>query len=122
VLRTLLADPRPLHLLAVLNDGIADGRDVSWIWDVDFELLRDRTALALASGTRAADMALRLAYAGLDPAVLRPPEPDTARAVQRAIELTPAGGRLYVLPTYTAMLAVREQLAALAGRGRYWEQ
>jgi UDP-N-acetylmuramyl tripeptide synthase len=116
----VLTDADPLHLLLVLNDGIADGRDVSWIWDVDFELLRGRVALALASGSRAADMALRLSYADLGRAVAL--EPDVRRAAQRALAATPVGGRLYVLPTYTAMLQVRDLLAGLAGRRRFWDQ
>jgi UDP-N-acetylmuramyl tripeptide synthase len=118
VLRTILADTEPLRLVLILNDGIADGRDVSWIWDVDFELLRGRTADAIAAGSRSADMALRLKYAGLDSCV----EQNLSRAVERAIDATPAGGRLYVLPTYTAMLDVRDLLAGLAGRGHFWNQ
>jgi UDP-N-acetylmuramyl tripeptide synthase len=135
VVRTLLAEPGPLHLLLVLNDGIADGRDISWIWDVDFEALRGRAALALASGDRAADMALRLKYAGVDGASPASEtgstsplgsrlivEPDVRRAASRALAATPPGARLYVLPTYTAMLQVREHLAGLAGRQRFWDQ
>ena len=121
VLRTLLtSESDPLRLLLLLNDGIADGRDVSWIWDVDFELLAGRTALAVAAGSRAADMALRLKYAGLAGALAI--EDKTRSAIFHALSQTPAGGRLYVLPTYTAMLDVRDQLAALAGRGRFWQQ
>jgi UDP-N-acetylmuramyl tripeptide synthase len=145
VLRTILADPGPLYVLLVLNDGIADGRDVSWIWDVDFDLLRGRTALAIASGHRAADMALRLKYAGVaehlipGPFLLARPrpnglngggtdraglvlEPDVEEAVNQALAATPDGSRLYVLPTYTGMLKVRDHLAALAGRQRFWDQ
>jgi UDP-N-acetylmuramyl tripeptide synthase len=145
VLRTILSDPDPLHVMLVLNDGIADGRDVSWIWDVDFELLRGRTALAIASGHRAADMALRLKYAGVGEELVPGPfllarsrpngrngrqnsraglvlEPDVDEAVDQALAATPEGGRLYVLPTYTAMLKVRDHLAALAGRQRFWDQ
>ncbi len=122
VLRTLAAGEsgRPVHLLMILNDGIADGRDVSWIWDVDYEVLHGRTALVVASGTRAADMALRLKYAGLSERLMV--EDGIQAAAGRALSQTPAGGRLYVLPTYTAMLAVRDHLAALAGRRRFWEQ
>ncbi len=132
VLRTLLGLPErngqagadgamaPLHLLLVLNDGIADGRDVSWIWDVDFELLAGRVDTLVAAGTRAADLALRLKYAGLEEHLIL--EPDPRAAVSRALTQTPRGARLYVLPTYTAMLAVREHLAALAGERHYWEQ
>jgi len=133
VLRTLLGlaeaadgvgDPgpagAPLHLLFVLNDDIADGRDVSWIWDVDFELLAGRTGTLVAAGTRAADLALRLKYAGLERGLAL--EPELRAAVGRALTQTPPGARLYILPTYTAMLAVREHLAALAGERHYWEQ
>ncbi len=110
----------PLHLLIVLNDDIADGRDVSWIWDVDFELLAGRVGTLVAAGTRAADLALRLKYAGLEDRLAL--EPDPRAAVGRALTQTPCGARLYVLPTYTAMLTVREHLAALAGQRHYWEQ
>ncbi|MGH2600694.1 MAG: MurT ligase domain-containing protein, partial [Dehalococcoidia bacterium] len=94
VLRTLLADPDPLHLLVILNDGIADGRDVSWIWDVDFELLPGRTASATASGRRAADMALRLKYAGIGGADLTPRPPSLARkGVPRQTMVDPSNDR-----------------------------
>jgi hypothetical protein len=68
VLRTLALEPGEHDLLGVLNDNIADGRDVSWIWDADFELLAGRVRSATCSGTRAAELALRLKYAGVDPA------------------------------------------------------
>jgi lipid II isoglutaminyl synthase (glutamine-hydrolysing) len=65
VLRTLFSDGMPRHILFVLNDNIADGRDVSWIWDVDFERILQQTASLTAAGTRAFDLALRLKYAGV---------------------------------------------------------
>jgi UDP-N-acetylmuramyl tripeptide synthase len=124
VLRTILADPEPLRLLFLLNDGIADGRDVSWIWDVDFELLRGRTDVAIAGGQRAADMALRLKYAVLTRVADAPaaPVPSIPAAVERLLAATPVGGRAYVLPTYTAMLEVRDLLAGRAGERRFWDQ
>ena len=67
VLRTLALEPGEHDLLGVLNDKIADGRDVSWIWDADFELLAGRIRRVTCSGTRAADLAVRLKYAGVDP-------------------------------------------------------
>jgi UDP-N-acetylmuramyl tripeptide synthase len=67
VLRTLALEPGEHDVLGVLNDHIADGRDVSWIWDADFELLAGRIRRATCSGTRAADLAARLKYAGIDP-------------------------------------------------------
>jgi UDP-N-acetylmuramyl tripeptide synthase len=119
VLRTLALEPGEHDLLGVLNDQIADGRDVSWIWDADFELLADRIASAVCSGSRAADLAARLKYAGMDPARITI-EPDLPRALDTAAERTARGGTLYALPTYTAMLALRELLVARgAARGRW---
>src|SRR5205085_1541469 len=64
VLRTLFSDETPRHVLFVLNDNIADGRDISWIWDVDFERTLGSTSMPVLAGTRALDLALRLKYAG----------------------------------------------------------
>ena len=110
VLRTLALEPGEHDMLAVLNDNIADGRDVSWIWDADFEQLAGRLRRVTASGTRAAEMALRLKYAGVDPGRIRV-EPALDRALDSA--LADSGGAsapLFALPTYTAMLALRELL------------
>jgi UDP-N-acetylmuramyl tripeptide synthase len=121
VLRTITcADVEERDLVFFLNDDIADGRDISWIWDVDFELLAGRTRAVTASGHRAWDMALRLKYAGLEP-VLRV-EAETSEALASALRGTPEGQTLYVIPTYTAMLSVREILARQAGRGAFWEE
>jgi lipid II isoglutaminyl synthase (glutamine-hydrolysing) len=112
VLRTLALEPGSHDLLAVLNDNIADGRDVSWVWDADFELLAGRVRRATCAGTRAGEMAVRLKYAGVAPeriVVL----PELAVALEEAARANPAGGEpLYALPTYTAMLSLRELLAA----------
>jgi len=64
VLRTLFSDATPRHVLFVLNDNIADGRDISWIWDVDFERALGSVPMAVLAGSRAFDLALRLKYAG----------------------------------------------------------
>jgi lipid II isoglutaminyl synthase (glutamine-hydrolysing) len=122
VLRTITNDGPPADLVLLLNDNIADGRDVSWIWDVDFELLADKTRSITVSGIRAWDMALRLKYAGLyrDGAAPRV-ETEPAQALKQALAATPDGGTLYVIPTYTAMLEVRDLLASWAGRGAFWE-
>jgi UDP-N-acetylmuramyl tripeptide synthase len=120
VLRAISAEKGPKNLLFLLNDDIADGRDVSWIWDVDFEMLAGQAALLLASGRRAADMALRLKYADIDasPAI----EEDTESALKMALALTPEGERLYVIPTYTAMLQVRKLLARWGQRPPFWKE
>jgi lipid II isoglutaminyl synthase (glutamine-hydrolysing) len=110
VLRTLALEPGEHDLLGVLNDNVADGRDVSWIWDADFELLAGRVRRASCSGTRAAELALRLKYAGV-PAERIAVEPDLERALQSAAD-DGDGAPLYALPTYTAMLSLRELLVA----------
>lgn len=120
VLRTLVVDPAPKTLLVAINDLFADGTDVSWLWDADFELLAGHVAAAVCSGTRAADMALRLKYALVEPERLAV-EPDVARALQQALARTPPGGTLHVLPTYTAMLALREALHRQGAVGAFWE-
>lgn len=120
VLRTITDDGADVDVALFLNDDVADGRDVSWIWDVDFDLLAGRTRSLTVSGTRAWDMALRLKYAGLDsvPDV----EEDAAEALRRALRATPEGGSLYVIPTYTAMLKVRGLLARWAKRPAFWQE
>jgi UDP-N-acetylmuramyl tripeptide synthase len=119
VLRAVSDQPGPKRVLFFLNDGIADGRDVSWIWDTDYELLQPQTQSVMAAGTRAEDLALRLKYAGFGDDI--PVERDTASAVCRALDATPPGETLYVVPTYTAMLDVRELLAKRGGAKRFWE-
>ena len=115
VLRTLTLEDGALDLWIALNDGIADGRDISWIWDADFELLAGRAGHVTCSGTRAEEMALRLKYAGFEGpiAVERELGPSLDSAVASA-----NGGRLFALPTYTALLELRDLLAdrGLAGR------
>jgi len=120
VLRTIAAVPGDKRLLLLLNDDIADGRDVSWIWDADFELIADQAGSTVVSGRRAEDMALRLKYAGFPPDL--PIVRDTEEALSLALERTPAGGSLYVVPTYTAMLEVRELLARRGRVAHYWEE
>ena len=119
-LRTLVDSGPPRVAVVALNDAIADGRDVSWIWDVDFEPFADGLETLVASGSRAAELALRFAYGGL-PRDRIEVVPELAAALDRGLDLTPPGGELTVLPTYTAMLALRR---IVAGRGHvtnYWE-
>jgi UDP-N-acetylmuramyl tripeptide synthase len=114
VLRTLALEPGEHDLLGVLNDKLADGRDVSWIWDADFELLQGRIRRVTCSGSRAPEFALRLKYAGIDPERIRV-QPDLSLALREATEDHPEGADappLYALPTYTAMLSLRELLVA----------
>jgi UDP-N-acetylmuramyl tripeptide synthase len=119
--RTIVDGGAPALVVVALNDAIADGRDVSWIWDVDFEPLLDGLQMLVASGDRAAELALRFKYAGLDPSAIVV-EPSLERALDRALALTPAGGELVVLPTYTAMLGLRKIVAARGFVRPYWER
>ena len=119
VLRTLETGVPPVLVLA-LNDAIADGRDVSWIWDVDFEPILPHVDRVVVTGDRAAELGLRLVYGGLGREKLDV-VPSLERALDRGLELSEAGNDLVVLPTYTAMLALR---GLLVGRGLarpYWE-
>ncbi len=121
LLRALVAgsrDGQPVHLLAMLNDGVQDGQDVSWIYDADIEVLAGREVTVTCSGDRADDFALRWHLAGIDPAAVIP---DTEAALDAALGRTPRGARLDVVATYTAMIDVREALARRAGVGSYWE-
>jgi lipid II isoglutaminyl synthase (glutamine-hydrolysing) len=119
--RTILDGCAPTRAVIALNDGIADGRDVSWIWDVDFEPLVPGLETLVATGDRAAELALRFKYAGLDPAAIDV-IPSLAGALDRGLELTPPAGELIVLPTYTAMLALREIVGRRGFVRPYWER
>jgi lipid II isoglutaminyl synthase (glutamine-hydrolysing) len=140
VLRTLALEPGMHDLLGALNDKTADGHDVSWIWDADFELLAGRIRLATCTGTRAAELALRLKYAGVEPERIRVID-DLPQALSSAAAERPDGAGLaadrsglpaanrssvgedaplYVLPTYTAMLALRELLVRRGEASSSW--
>jgi UDP-N-acetylmuramyl tripeptide synthase len=108
-----------LDLLIALNDGIADGRDISWIWDADFENLAPNAHRVICSGTRAPELALRLKYAGLAPERLEVIGP-LEQALDRSLA-NGSGGPLYALPTYTALLELRDLLAARGHARPYWE-
>jgi UDP-N-acetylmuramyl tripeptide synthase len=118
VLRTLTLEDGEVDLWMALNDRIADGRDVSWIWDADFELLRGRVRRVTCSGTRAEELALRLKYAGIEPeaAVDR----DVGSSLDSAVAAAD-GSPLYALPTYTALLELRDLLAR-RGLARRWSE
>ncbi len=118
--RTIVDGGAPSSAVVALNDAIADGRDVSWIWDVDFEPFLAGLEHVVVTGDRAAELALRFKYGGLDERAIEL-VPDLERGLDRGLELTPPGGQLVVLPTYTAMLSLRK---IVAGRGfvrPYWE-
>lgn len=118
VIRTLALEPAPIDIWIALNDRIADGRDVSWIWDADFEMLAERVGRVTCTGTRAAELALRLKYAGW-PADRTVVIEDPATALDHAVAA--AEGQLFALPTYTALLDLRNLLAERGDSERYWE-
>jgi len=119
VLRTMTLEDGQLDILGLLNDRTADGHDISWVWDADFELLAPRLRAMTCGGTRAAELAVRMKYAGADPAALAV-EHDLGRALDTA--LRGGEGPLYALPTYTALLELRELLSRRGWTSRYWEQ
>ncbi|MEH2195911.1 MAG: Mur ligase family protein [Nostoc sp.] len=98
--------------LLVLNDRTPDGTDVSWIWDVDTEKLVERGGTLVVSGDRLYDMALRLRYSqkSLESNINLIVEEDLRQAIATALEHTPDNETLHILPTYSAMLEVREVL------------
>jgi UDP-N-acetylmuramyl tripeptide synthase len=117
VLRTLTLEDGSLDIWIALNDGIADGRDISWIWDADFELLAGRIGHIACSGTRAEEMALRLKYAGVEAPIAV--ERELGRSLDSAVAANGHGRPLYALPTYTALLELRDLLSN-RGLARRW--
>jgi UDP-N-acetylmuramyl tripeptide synthase len=125
ILRTFVTTAEAKNVLIAINDNDADGRDVSWLWDVDFEMLADARAEGktdaapfTVSGIRAEDMAVRLKYAELP---VGPVIPDREEAIKAALQATPPGETLYVLPTYTAMLEIRKTLSDMGYTHPFWE-
>lgn len=108
VLRTVKDDTNS-KLLIIINDNYADGRDVSWLWDANFELLNNYTKTIITSGERAADMAVRLKYAGI-PAENIEIKSDIKTAIEQALDNIEDGEKLYIMPTYTALLNMQKIL------------
>ncbi len=119
-LRTLQRPGARHRLLVLLNDGIADGEDVSWIWDTDWESQAPHVESLSVGGRRAADLALRLEYAGL-PRAAAPILRDPGAALRAAVDRVPPGGELVVLSTYTALLRIRSLLARESAAGAWWD-
>ncbi len=117
VIRTLAGDPAAKTMLVALNDRIADGRDISWIWDVDFELLARQVDRVVCTGTRAAEIGMRLKYAGVERIDVLPQTEPALDAV--AAE---GDGPVYLLATYTAMLDLRRLLEQRGLVRPFWEE
>jgi lipid II isoglutaminyl synthase (glutamine-hydrolysing) len=119
ILRTLVLEHEEPDLLAVLNDRTADGKDVSWVWDADFEIVAPVVRRATCAGTRAAELALRLKYAGVPTERLRV-VPSLTRALDQSLADVPSR-RLFALPTYTALLELRDELARRGHVAQFWQ-
>jgi lipid II isoglutaminyl synthase (glutamine-hydrolysing) len=119
ILRTLKLEDGDdgVDIWIALNDRIADGRDVSWIWDADFELLDGAVRRVTCAGTRAPELALRLKYAGWPQSSIEV-EPDVERSLDRAVAGAP--GRLFALPTYTALLELHRLLSGRGLAEEFW--
>lgn len=101
---------KPLNLLIAINDNYADGRDVSWLWDVDIENFVSHTKInhVVTSGLRAEDMALRLKYAGIDQKKIK-----IMKSIDEALEYIPTITNeelIAVLPNYTSLHEVNNYL------------
>jgi len=111
------------NLIICINDLYADGTDISWLWDVDFEALaanQENINFVLCSGLRAEDMAVRLKYAGLATEKLAV-EKDLGAALEAGLSKVPTGELLYIMPTYTAMLQMREIIQKQGYTKKFWE-
>ncbi|MDQ3540969.1 MAG: DUF1727 domain-containing protein, partial [Chloroflexota bacterium] len=124
VLRMLTAETDGLTVptMIAINDLHADGRDVSWLWDVDFELLAEGDGRLSTTGLRGSDMANRLKYAGVDTERIASLHADLAAGLDAFVDSVPAGESAYILPTYTAMLEIRKLLANRGAVESFWEQ
>lgn len=124
VLRTITAGGSELAAptLIVINDEFADGRDVSWLWDVDFEMLATGSRPIATAGIRGADMANRLKYAGVNEARIIALDGPIDQALSEFLVRTKESPEVSILPTYTAMLAIREALGKAGAVDRFWEE
>jgi len=120
VMRTILTEPGEKGLVTFINDNLADGTDVSWLWDAEVEVLAERCRFAVVGGTRVGDMAVRLKYAGVPAARIRTVA-SIAEGLDAGLAMTPVGETLYVLPTYTAMLELRALATRRSYAGQIWE-
>jgi UDP-N-acetylmuramyl tripeptide synthase len=117
-LRTSIDLANGTNFLIALNDRKADGTDVSWIWDVDFEHLKDKAQVVVPAGNRAHDLAVRLKYAGV---AATEPETDPGRALDLLVKVTKEGDIAHLLCTYTAMLDLRAELVRRGWAKPYWQ-
>lgn len=123
VIHTVMQSGTRKNLVICINDLYADGTDISWLWDVDFESLaahQDEINFVICAGLRAEDMAVRLKYAGLNSAQLSV-EKDLGKALEQGLKFIKPGELLYIMPTYTAMLQMREIIQKQGYAKKFWE-
>lgn len=123
VLSFLLTEESGFQLAFAINDRIADGTDISWLWDVDFEKLthvQDKVACFYTSGTRGEDMAVRLKYAGISSDRIMI-EKDYNALIDRVLSCMEENQVFYILPTYTAMLDIRKILKNKFKLKEFWK-
>ncbi|MEX0616751.1 MAG: MurT ligase domain-containing protein [Candidatus Woykebacteria bacterium] len=119
IIRTVFSTNKKRFVFIAINDYLADGTDVSWLWDVDFEQLKGKVEKIWISGVRAPDMSLRLKYAGISHDSLNTNLKET---LEDAYTLLPQGETLFIFPTYTAMLEIKKILAEKGYGRRFWEE
>ena len=107
VLKTLCKIPNARFLIAI-NDGYADGRDISWLWDARFDFLQNHQKSIFVSGRRAYDMALRLKYANINQGQIRVNE-NIISAINKSLKSLDTNETLYILPTYTVLLEMQRK-------------
>jgi len=120
-LDTLLLHPDRFHLAVLLNDRIADGKDVSWIWDVDYEKIFHKIESIHVGGERAYDLALRFMYGGYSPERITVND-EIDHLINCLITETPSHETIFVLPSYTAMLDLRAELVNRGLTHDFWEE
>lgn len=122
VLSYLQTIKKPSVLAFIINDKLADGTDISWLWDVEFEKLSNMNNILsfFTSGIRAEDMAVRLKYASVNTELIVV-EKDYDKLIEKALDKTPEGSNLYILPTYTAMLEIRKALSDKFALKEFWK-
>ncbi len=101
-----LAQSQCAYVILAINDNLADGRDISWLWDANFEVLASLDSSFVTSGSRAHDMAVRLKYAGVDTNKITC-IPSLPQAMKRTLEESPVNSTIWIIPTYTALLEMQ---------------
>jgi len=123
VINFLATEERNMSIAFLINDNLADGTDISWLWDVDFEMfeeMKDKVNTFYTSGIRGEDMSVRLKYAGVPTDKIKLCH-DYNELLTKGLASVDEGANLYILPTYTAMLDIRGILANKYGLKEFWK-